>query len=89
MSTLIRLENRIADLFEQEMHIEVPDASTDLFETGIVDSLAFATLVLHLEQGFSLKISIDDLELENFRSIARIAEFIADRTRNETAHVSG
>jgi acyl carrier protein len=33
-----------------------------------------------LEETFGLLVSTDDLELENFRSIARIAGFVARRT---------
>lgn len=77
------LRNRIACLFVDALHLEVPSLDDDLFETGILDSLAFVELLLQLERTFGVTASVDDLELENFKSIERIAEFVASRT--ETA----
>jgi methoxymalonate biosynthesis acyl carrier protein len=75
----ISLEARLAGLFERELHLVVPSFDTDLFETGSLDSLAFVDLLLALEKEFGVKISLEDLELDNFRSIARLAKFIASR----------
>jgi len=67
----------ITSVFEKEMHLKVPSPETDLFESGVLDSMAFVDLLLHLEQRFGLEVSLEDLELGNFRSIARIAELVA------------
>jgi len=76
MLDAITLQNKIAKLFLEKMNLEIPSINTDLYEMGALDSLAFVDLLLHLEQEFGIKISIEDLELYNFRSIAKIAEFI-------------
>jgi len=73
------LRERIAGLFSNALHLHVPSADTDLFDTGVLDSLAFVELLLQLEREFGIKTSVDDLEMENFRSIARIAEFVTAR----------
>lgn len=73
------LRERIANLFVTQMNLAVPSVDTDLFETGILDSLSFVTFLVHLEEAFGLTTSIDDLEFDNFRSISRMAEFIAAR----------
>jgi methoxymalonate biosynthesis acyl carrier protein len=73
------LEARLAALFERELKLVVPSFDADLFETGSLDSLVFVDLLLALENEFGLKISLEDLELDNFRSIARLAKFIASR----------
>ena len=52
---------------------------TDLFETGVLDSLKFVELLVQLEQQFGTRVSLDDLELDNFRSIGQIAHFIVGR----------
>jgi acyl carrier protein len=77
MSNVTSVGRQIARLFEEKLHVEIPSAETDLFETGAVDSMAFVELLLQLEEEFGIKVSFDDLELENFRSIRKIAEFIA------------
>jgi len=79
MSPDSRLRERIADVFSGALHVDVPSADTDLFDTGVLDSLAFVELLLHLEREFGIKTSAHDLEMENFRSIARIAEFVMAR----------
>jgi D-alanine--poly(phosphoribitol) ligase subunit 2 len=73
------LRERIAGVFSGALHVEVPSADTDLFETGVLDSLAFVELLLQLEREFGLKTSVDDLELENFRSLDRICAFVSAR----------
>ena len=77
------LPERIARVFSAALSVEVPSADTDLFESGILDSLAFVELLLQLEREFGVTTSVDDLELENFKTIARIAEFVRARTDAE------
>ena len=73
------LPERIAALFSGALHLDVPSADTDLFETGVLDSLAFVELLLQLEREFGVTTSVDDLEVDNFKSIARIANFVMAR----------
>ena len=75
-----RLPERIAGVFASALHLDVPSFDTDLFETGVLDSLAFVELLVQLEREFGVTTSVDDLEAENFRSIACIAAFIESRT---------
>ena len=85
MSDLNRLHERIAGLFATALHFEVPSYDTDLFDTGILDSLAFVELLLQLEREFGVSTSVDDLEVENFRSITTIAGFVHSRTNRSVA----
>jgi len=64
---------RLHALFVESLHIEVPSADTDLFETGMLDSLQLVELLLQLEQQFGFRIKIDDIELDDLRTLARIA----------------
>jgi len=72
------LHNKIITLFSEKLNWEAPSIDTDLVETGILDSLALVNLLLHLEEEFGMKISIDKLEIDNFRCIAKIAEFVVN-----------
>jgi methoxymalonate biosynthesis acyl carrier protein len=54
--------------------------SDDLIESEILDSLGIMKLILFLENNYSVKISDDDLTLENFTSILSINSLI-DRKR--------
>jgi acyl carrier protein len=79
MGDLGTLCDRIATLFQTSLNLTVPSIDTDLFESGILDSLTFVTFLVQFEEDFGLSVSIDDLEFDNFRSVARIAAFLASR----------
>ena len=79
MSHTNGLREQIASLLSGTLNLDVPTVDTDLFETGVLDSLAFVDLLLALEQRFGVTTSLEDLEVDNFRSIARIAEFVMAR----------
>jgi methoxymalonate biosynthesis acyl carrier protein len=70
------IRNRLSVLFSEVLHVDVPSADTDLFETGILDSQRFVELLLHIEQSFKTHIDIQDFEIENFRCIEKIATLI-------------
>jgi len=73
------LEDRIANVFVERLHTQVPSPSTDFIESGVIDSLMFVELIAHLEQEFSIKIPLNDLDLNHFRSVAGIGEFIRSK----------
>lgn len=68
---------RLDALFVECFHIEVPSPDTDLLETGILDSLQFVELLLQLEQRFGFRIRIDDIDLDDLRTLSRIARLVA------------
>jgi methoxymalonate biosynthesis acyl carrier protein len=80
---------RVCGVFSRRMNLEVPSGETDLFESGLLDSLTFVDLLVHLEEEFSLKLKLDEIDLDSFRSISRIAEMLrsgmARRPRTQTA----
>ena len=71
---------KLTELFAKKLNLEVSSVDTDLVETGLLDSLALIELLAQLEETFGVSVSTDDLELENFRSIASMAGFVARRT---------
>jgi len=81
MTNRAAIEARIRRFFEEQVHIEVPSADTDLLATGALDSLAVVGLVIALEEELGARISLDELELADLRSIGRISEVFAPRER--------
>lgn len=69
----------VAKFFVRILHIEVPSATTDLFKSGILDSQNFIELLVHLERKFDASVGLDDLELDNFRCIETIVNFVSKR----------
>jgi acyl carrier protein len=79
------LRDRIDDVFVRHLQIQPPSPDIDLMETGTIDSLTFVELIARLEQEFSLRIPLSDVDLNDFRSIARIGEFIRQRLPDSEA----
>jgi len=71
------LTARVSAIFSEVLHVEVASTETDLFEAGLLDSLAFVELLLQLERVFGVTTSLEDLELDHFRTIARIAALVS------------
>ena len=49
---------------------------TPLFETGIVNSLFAVQLMTFIEKTFQIEVGMDDLDIENFKSINATAAFV-------------
>jgi len=79
MADASALEARIRQVFRDQLKLEVPSADTDLFETAALDSMMFVDLLVHLEREFGVKVALEDIEFDHFRSIERITEFVARR----------
>ncbi|HXF95938.1 MAG TPA: phosphopantetheine-binding protein [Gemmatimonadales bacterium] len=73
------MEARVSELIADKLHLEVPSPDTDLFETGLLDSLRFVELLASLEEALGVTVSVEEIELDDFRTTARIAGFIARR----------
>jgi methoxymalonate biosynthesis acyl carrier protein len=81
MSERDALERQITKLFLDSLHLEVPSPETDLLVTGALDSMGFVELLVRLEERFGIAISLDAVEIDNFRSIRAISEFVLGRSR--------
>ncbi len=72
------LHDQLTKLFRDKLHLDVPSPDTDLIEAGLLDSLQFVQLVVYLEEVFGTQVSMDDLEIDHFRSLDSIAAFLAN-----------
>ena len=63
--------------------INIPDLNDDdnLFESGIVNSLFAVQLMTFLEKSFNLEVTMDDLSMDNFESVAATSSFV-ERKQN-------
>ena len=66
----------ICRLLRERMAVEIPSVDTDLFESGLVDSLAFIELLAGVEEELSRRIALEELELDDLRSVDRIAHVV-------------
>jgi len=49
----------------------------DLLKTGLLDSLQLVYLLLLIEEEFGRRISLEAIELDDLRSLARLAELVS------------
>jgi len=61
---------------------ELDDAS-DIFETGIVNSLFAIELMTFLEGTFNIKVTMEDLDMSNFSSVNATCQFIQRKQAGE------
>jgi acyl carrier protein len=73
------LQAELTALFSKRLGVDVPSPDTDLLATGRLDSVGFVELLVQLEKRFGLRVELDEVEVEHFRSLNTIAAFIADR----------
>jgi acyl carrier protein len=71
------ITERIQRLFVEALNVEVASEDTDLIDSGVIDSLALVELIFAIEREFDLTLPFDELEIETFRSVRSISEFIA------------
>lgn len=70
----------IQTLISEKLFVTVDSADADLFETGTLDSAALIELLLGLEERFGLILSLEEIELDDIRTIRKIADLVAVRT---------
>jgi methoxymalonate biosynthesis acyl carrier protein len=85
MTTATDVMGRVCFVFESKLQLSVDSVDTDLFAEGLLDSVAFVELLLHLESEFGVKVALQELEIDTFRTIGNIASFIESR-RGEADH---
>lgn len=68
----------LQSLFLDKLSMQV-EAEKDLFATGVFDSMALVQFILLIEDHFGIHVPLEDLEIDSFRSVSRIAELVADR----------
>lgn len=71
------IEAAILAMMRRDLHLAVDAADADLLSSGLLDSLALVDLLARLEQAWSITIPLDQLDLEDVRSVRRIAALVA------------
>ena len=80
----VQLVVEITRFIRETLLVEVASPEDDLLATGVLDSLTLIQLLVHLEEQFSLKISLDELEIDDLRSVNSITRLV--QSRHHAAH---
>ena len=79
------LDERIAALVREVLQIEVRSRDDDLLAGGLLDSLGIVTLIAELEITLGYELMLDEFDVEDFRTVGRIAAFVAAGPQPEGA----
>jgi acyl carrier protein len=67
---------RIEGIFADTLSITPPPPELDIIEAALLDSLGLVTLLFEVEQELGVQMPLETLEVDDFRSIGRIAQVI-------------
>lgn len=74
------IKEKIKDLLAQSVaDVDIPD-DQDIFASGLVNSLFAMQLILFIEQEFQVKVEDEDLDINNFNTVAAMVGFIGRKT---------
>jgi acyl carrier protein len=68
---------RLGALFADTFHVAVPGPHADLLDDGVLDSFQFVELLVQIEKHFGLRIDIAGIDLDDLRTLDRLAGLIA------------
>jgi acyl carrier protein len=80
-----RTVERLRRLVSDVASVEVPLGDADLIDSGLLDSLALVTVIAEIEHEFAVELPLHSLELDNFRSVVAMAEFVANSNATDGA----
>ena len=71
-----KVRETVTKFLLSSIHIANLNNDDNLFESGIVNSLFAVQLMTFLEKTFALEIGMDDLDIENFKSVNATTAFV-------------
>ena len=70
---------RVQALLSEKLMIQAASHDTDLLESGTLDSLVAVRLLVQLEEHFGLKVEMEELKIDDLRSVHSITRLITRR----------
>ena len=74
-----QLTQEVTGLIAERLLVEVGSTEDDLLASGVLDSLTLVQLLLDLVHRFGVTIPLEELEIDDFRSVASIVGLIQSR----------
>ena len=72
----IAIKETVKRFISNSSHIVNLDDDDNLFESGIVNSLFAVQLMTFIEKTFAIEVAMDDLDIENFKSLNAATAFV-------------
>jgi len=77
-----KLKETIRTFVQASVNIDGLGNDENLFESGIVNSLFAVQLMTFIERTFAIEVGMDDLDIENFKSVDAMAAFVEKKCRS-------
>ncbi|MCX6584766.1 MAG: acyl carrier protein [Candidatus Aminicenantes bacterium] len=84
-STVSLPHDMIRKYILENVNIPALDDDFDIFEAGIVNSLFAIELMTFLEKSFAVKVTMDDLDMQNFKSVNAASQFVQRKKEVKSA----
>jgi acyl carrier protein len=75
------LAREVQALLARKLAAEVESVDADLLEAGFLNSLTLVELLWQLEEHFGFRVVVEELDIENLRSVRSIARLVAGLKR--------
>jgi methoxymalonate biosynthesis acyl carrier protein len=85
MTPDITIREQIAGYISTAVNLATVNDDENLFEAGLVNSLFAIQLMTFIEKTFGIEIGMDDLDIENFKSINAAALFVSRKSQSAAA----
>ena len=74
--------DRVRRVFEDALSVAAPEPDVDIIQSSLIDSLGLVTLLFELEREFGVKVPLESLEVEDFRTIDNLVRTLAGLRQN-------
>src|SRR3989449_5662039 len=85
----IGIKETVKRFISSSISIAKLDDDANLFESGIVNSLFAVQLMTFIEKTFAIEMGMDDLDIENFKSLNATTGFVLRRNGGRVGEREG
>ena len=76
---------RARRVFEEALSVTAPEPDVDIIESGLIDSLGLVTLLFELEREFGVRVPLESLDVEDFRTVANLVRTLGSLQHEASA----
>ncbi len=81
MTHEVDLPEQIQTLLREKLLISVESRDFDIVEAEMLDSLAFTQLLMELTEQFGFNAPMEEMDIDDFRSVNAISQLVAENIR--------
>jgi acyl carrier protein len=71
-----QLVREVQTILAEQLFVKAASPELDLLDAGLVDSVGLVELIVTLEERLGVSLPMEDLQIDDLRSVCRIADLI-------------